>query len=151
MHFTISWSFFLTFLHFYLNAQETIMKKNIVKNKGNLVHPFKILRLFIEYTLAFKKGKFAFNFQRVTLASCHFKHGGSCETFLSTIMDRFTLTGLCRWCAKVVLHHAKIVISGVATQPERHMVFFWNLADNRMIHILQDDTHILHNGKHISR
>ena len=63
----------------------------------------------------------------------NFKHWGTRETFLSTIMVRFALGGLCRWRAKVVLHHTKMVIFTLATQLGRYMVFFWNFTYCKII------------------
>ena len=61
-------------------------------------------------------------------------HNGSCETFLSTIMASFALGGLCRWHAKVVLHHAKMAISATIAQLGKYTVVFWNFSGNRTMH-----------------
>ena len=79
------------------------------------------------------------NMLKCTTITKSYRHGGSYESFLSKIMVRFALGGVCRWRAKVVLHHAKMVISTLAAQSGRYMVFFCNLTYCRMINAYWGD------------
>ena len=62
-----------------------------------------------------------------------FRHLGSYETFLSTMMAETAFGGLCKRHAEVGLHHAEMALPVLAAQLGMYMIFFWNLEGDKMI------------------